>query len=128
LPNLADIFPDDAMTRARIGLQTEPDASPADALIQACASCHNDVLDQSLSRARFNIDVSRLDRAALDLAVERIELAPGAVGAMPPREARQLDKGTHARLVAYLKQDAPVPKDDSLARAAQLGMVGGSRP
>ena len=81
LPDLADIFPDDPLVRAQIGLQTEPDATPADALIQACGSCHNDVLDQTISRARFNIDLARLDRAAIERAIERIELPP-------PRAAR----------------------------------------
>ena len=78
LPDLSDIFPDDPRVRARIGLQTEPDATPAEPLIQACGSCHNDVLDQTISRARFNIDLARLDRAELDLAIERIELRPTA--------------------------------------------------
>jgi hypothetical protein len=48
LPDLSDIYPDDAALRARMGLQTEPDASAEDALIQACGACHNNVLDQSI--------------------------------------------------------------------------------
>jgi hypothetical protein len=126
LPDLADIFPDDPHVRAQIGLQTEPDASAADALIQACGSCHNDVLDQSLSRARFNIAVSRLDRAELALAVERIERAPTEPGAMPPSDARQLDPSARARLLDYLRQDpSSLQADSRLERAAQLGMAGG---
>jgi hypothetical protein len=122
LPDLADIFPDDPLTRARIGLQTEPNASPADALIQACGSCHNDVLDQTLTRARFNIAVSRLDRTALDLAIERIQLPRTAPGAMPPPEARQLDPESRERLIDYLTQDVPA-RDEVLERAAKLGMA-----
>jgi hypothetical protein len=127
LPDLADIFPDDPRLRAQIGLQTEPDATAEEALIQACGSCHNDVLDQSLSRARFNIAVSRLDRAELALAVERIERAPTAPGAMPPPEARQLAPAARARLLDYLRQDPKSLQADSrLERAAQLGMAGGA--
>jgi hypothetical protein len=122
LPDLADIFPDDPLTRARIGLQTEPNASPADALIQACGSCHNDVLDQTLTRARFNIAVSRLDRTALDLAIERIQLPRTAPGAMPPPEARQLDPESRERLIDYLRQAVPA-RDEVLERAAKLGMA-----
>jgi hypothetical protein len=44
----------------------------------------------SISRARFNIDVSRLDRAVLDLAIDRIQLPRDAPGAMPPPEAREI--------------------------------------
>lgn len=128
LPDLADIFPDDPMLRARIGLQTEPDATPQAALIQACGQCHNDVLDQSLSRARFNIDVSRLDASELDLAIERIRLDPDAPGAMPPRGFRQLDPGARERLLEYLRTDArSAAPDPLLVRAAELGMTGSTK-
>lgn len=126
LPDLADIFPDDPAVRARIGLTTEPGATPAEALIQACGPCHNDVLDQRLSRARFNIDLSRLDRRELALAIDRIERSRYEPGAMPPPHARQLEDDTRARLVAYLRARMEAPLvDPSLVRAAKLGMAGG---
>jgi hypothetical protein len=129
LPDLGDIFPDDPSLRARIGLQTEPFASPQQMLIQACGSCHNDVLDQSISRARFNIDVSRLDRAELDLAIERIERDRTAPGAMPPLEARELDPGARSFLIDYLRDETSrAQPDPSLVRAAELGMMGGAGP
>ena len=127
LPDLSDIFPDDPVLRARIGLEVEPDASAPEALIQACGSCHNDVLDQSLSRARFNVDLSRLDRAALDRAIARIELPPSAAGAMPPPEFRQLTAETRERVIAYLRQE-PTPADERLVQAAAMGMAGGPTP
>ena len=128
LPDLADIFPDDPLVRARIGLQTEPGATPAQALIQACGSCHNDVLDQTVSRANFNINLSRMSRAELDLALDRLRRAPDAVGVMPPPEGRQLDASALAALLSYLQaDDRPQDDDLMLARAAQLGMTGGAR-
>jgi hypothetical protein len=124
LPDLADIFPDDPALRARIGLQTEPDVAPSDALIQACGSCHNDVLDQSLSRARFNIDLSRLPREELELASERIELPASSPLVMPPAEARQLEPGARRKLLALLRDpDASAQPDAALQRAAALGMA-----
>ena len=127
LPDMADIFPDDPHVRARIGLQTEPDATPAEALIQACGSCHNDVLDQSISRARFNVDLSRLDRSELDIVIDRIELPRDATGAMPPPESRQLDPAARDRLLEYLRQDLTAADfDPQLKRAAELGMKGGA--
>lgn len=128
LPDLREIFPDDNALRARIGLETEQDASPAEALIQACGTCHNDVLDQTLTRARFNIDVSRLSADELQLAAERVERARDASGAMPPPEARQLHPDARARLLEFLRDSERTREPDPmLVRAAQLGMLGGAR-
>ncbi|MET0339506.1 MAG: hypothetical protein ABW252_00815 [Polyangiales bacterium] len=125
LPDFADVYPDDPQLRAELGFQVEPGATPAEALIQACGVCHNDVLDQSLSRARFNIALSRMTPAQRMAAVARLELAPGAHGVMPPRDARQLDEDARARLVAYLRQPERAQADDALLdRAAKLGMNG----
>jgi hypothetical protein len=125
LPDLADIFPDDAELRAEIGLQTRPTASPAELLVQACGSCHNDVLDQTISRARFNIDLRRMDRAELELAIERLNAPIGSQGRMPPAESRQLDPAAQQRLTAYLQQAVRAEADEAfLERAARLGMAG----
>lgn len=124
LPDLADIFPDDPQTRAEIGLQAEPGASPAQALVQACGTCHNDVLDQTISRARFNVAVSRLSRAELDTAVARLGLAPDVPGAMPPPGRRKLDTATRTALIDYLKSDDRSPDDvAALDHAARVGMA-----
>lgn len=128
LPDLSDIFPDDPETRAKIGLATEPDSAPADALIQACGSCHNDVLDQTISRARFNINLARLDRAELAVAIDRISRPRSAPGAMPPPESRQLDDASRANLLEYLRaHERDRSRDADLARAAELGMAGGAQ-
>jgi mono/diheme cytochrome c family protein len=126
LPDLSDVFPDDPALRARIGLQTAPDADAQDTLIQACGSCHNNVLDQSISRARFNIDLWKLDRAEIAQAIARIELGHGEPGVMPPPEARQLDAAARKKLLGYLRSDplAAAP-DERLQRAAEMGMAGG---
>ena len=125
LPDLADIFSDDSKLRAEIGLQTEPGATPAQMLVQACGSCHNDVLDQSLSRALFNIDLARMSRAELDLAIARLKAEPGA-GVMPPPGERQLDPGGRAQLIEYLERNVRSSDDDALlGRAARLGMING---
>lgn len=127
LPDLADIFPDGGHERARRGLSTEPDASAEDTLIQACASCHSDALDQTITRARFNIRVSSLDRERLDTAIERLRLPPTAAGAMPPPSARQLDPGARERLIDYLRAEpSALDADGVLDRAASLGMLGGA--
>jgi hypothetical protein len=124
-PDLSDIYPDDPGLRARMGLQTEPGASAQEALIQACGPCHNDVLDQRLSRARFNVDVSRLDAGELDRAIDRIQRERGAAGAMPPPEARQLGDDALQRVLDYLRGAARAgAPDPQLVHAAEMGMAG----
>lgn len=127
LPDLSDIFPDDPRERARRGLQVEPDATPEDALIQACGSCHNDVLDQSISRARFNIRVSELDRRELDRAIDRLERRASDRGAMPPPGTRELDQASRKRLIEYLRGDpAQLDPEGRLDHAARIGMMQGA--
>jgi hypothetical protein len=126
LPDFVDIFSDDPHLRAKLGLQTEPDASAEEALIQACGNCHNDVLDQTLSRARCNIDLWTLDRSEITRAIERIERAPHARGVVPPPEARQLDPRARERLLDFLRADPLSSAADSrLQQAAAMGMAGG---
>jgi hypothetical protein len=124
LPDLADIFPDDPQTRAEIGLETEPAATPAEALVQACAQCHNDVLDQSISRARFNVDLSRMSTDEIAVAVERLSLPRGAEGAMPPEGFRQVYEAKRTELVEYLRAGVRTSVDDELlGHAASVGMA-----
>ena len=126
LPDVGDIFPDDPSVRAQLGLQTEPGSSPEQTLIQACGSCHNDVLDQTISRARFNIDLWKLDRSEIALAIDRIERDHGAPGVMPPPEARQLDPEARLQLLDFLRRDPLASEPDSrLQHAAAMGMSGG---
>lgn len=126
LPDLADIFPDEPLTRAQIGLEVEPDASPTAALIQACAPCHNNALNPKISRAAFSIDLARMDKTEIQAAIERLELPPTAAGAMPPLRARALTPSGRARLLDYLRSETEI--DPRLAQAAESAMLGGSRP
>ncbi len=124
LPDLADIFSDDPSRRAELGLQVEPGATPAEALVQACGACHNDVLDQSISRARFTIAIGRLDDDARKRAIERIALPRTSPLAMPPDGMRQLDAEAREKLTKYLAADERSTEEDAfLERAAQLGMA-----
>jgi hypothetical protein len=124
LPDLADIFPDDPVLRAEIGLQTMPDATPAQALIQACGACHNDVLDQTLSRARFNIALGRSTPAQRERAIERLQLPRTDPRAMPPLGARAVAPDSLSALIAYLQGEQRTQEDDELLEhAARRGMA-----
>jgi hypothetical protein len=96
-----------------------------EALIQACGACHNDVLDQSVSRARFNIALATMDSAEIAQAITRLNLDRSAPLAMPPLGARELGSDERSRLLHYLS-DGQFPESDAalLARAAALGMAG----
>lgn len=124
LPDFSDIFPDDPQVRAEIGLQTEPAATPAQTLIQACGQCHNDVLDQTISRAKFNIALGRMSRAELDLAIARVKAQRDAPGVMPPPGRRIVAPSNLEALIEYLERDVRPAEDDAmLEHAAQRGMV-----
>jgi hypothetical protein len=103
LPDLSDVFPDDPQRQAEIGLAAEPDASAQDVLRQVCTECHNQTLDPTLSRARFDADLSRIDTAEIATALQRIELPEGDPARMPPSGARRLDSGARERLSLYLR-------------------------
>lgn len=57
---------------------TIPDGiKPNEALNLACAQCHNSKLDQSISRAKFNVDLNAMGQAknsAIDKAIQRLKL------------------------------------------------------
>jgi hypothetical protein len=125
LPDLGDIFPDDPQVRAEIGLQTEPDATPPEMLIQACGSCHNDVLDQDISRARFNVALGRMSRDEIAVAVARLKEPRDSILAMPPRGRRQIDAKGIEQLITYLEGESRSAEDDTLLdNAAKAGMAG----
>jgi hypothetical protein len=104
LPDLADVFPEDAGLLARMGFVTEPDLDGEGVLMQACAQCHNRRLDQTLSRARFDVDLEGLSRAAKDLAIARVSLALDDPAVMPPARFRRLGEQGRKRLIDLLER------------------------
>jgi hypothetical protein len=104
LPDLRDVFPDDEELRARMGLVTEPGLGGEQVLRQACGKCHNDRLDQSLSRARFNVDLEAMTDEARSRALTRIALPRDDPQAMPPPLARQLSDEGKRRLMKLLER------------------------
>lgn len=82
------------------------------------------MLDQTLSRARFNVALARMSRAELDLAIARIQLPASDPAVMPPAGMRQLHPESKRRLLAYLAQSARTAEEDAaLEAAARVGMA-----
>lgn len=57
---------------------------------QACGQCHNNRLNQNISRAKFTVDLSKLDTEEKLKALERINLPDDDVKKMPPTRFRTL--------------------------------------
>ncbi|MDD9946714.1 MAG: hypothetical protein OXU20_37050 [Myxococcales bacterium] len=104
LPDLGEVFPDDPELRARMGLVTEPGLSGKQVLQQACAQCHNDRLDQTISRARFSVDLSRMGREEKRRAIARVSLPTDDPAVMPPALFRRLSDEGRTRLIELLER------------------------
>jgi hypothetical protein len=107
LPDLRDVFPEDEERLAEMGVMTEPGLSGDAVLIEACAQCHNERLDQSLTRARFRADLQNMSRAEKDLAIVRMQLPRTDPLVMPPARLRLLSDEARERAIEVLLQDPP---------------------
>lgn len=104
LPDIRDVFPDDLQRLSEMGFTTTPGLTGQEVLVQACAQCHNGRLDQTLSRAGFQVELSKLTRAQKDTAIERLELPGTDLYAMPPRRLRFLSEQARERLIELLRE------------------------
>jgi mono/diheme cytochrome c family protein len=74
-------------------------------LVQVCQQCHNSQLDQTISRAVFNVEtLATLPPAVKAEAIRRINLPPDACAHMPPQRFRDLDAAEIALVQAVLSQ------------------------
>jgi hypothetical protein len=104
LPDIRDVYPDDPELLARMGFMTEPGLDGEGVLMQACAQCHNSRLDQHVSRARFNVDLSKISREQKERAIARLLLPPDHPAAMPPVRIRSLSEEARDRLIDLLQK------------------------
>jgi cytochrome c553 len=102
LPEINDVFPDDPKLLAELGMTTEPGSEGESVLLQACAQCHREPLDPTLSRARFRADLKGMTRNEKDLAIQRMRLDPNDPLAMPPVRARKLTEEARDRAIKAL--------------------------
>ena len=104
LPDIRDVLPDDQERLAKMGFATLPGATGEQVLLEACSMCHNERLDQSLSRARFRADLKGLSRAQKDRAIERLRLPATDLHAMPPARLRILTLEARQRAIEALQR------------------------
>src|SRR5262249_47302449 len=104
LPDIRDVYPDDPQLLAEMGFASEPGLGGAGLIVQACGQCHNDRLDQTVSRSRFNGNIERLPREERELAAARLMLPGDHEDLMPPARFRTLSDDAKAALIDYLMQ------------------------
>ncbi len=88
LPDIRDAFLDDKLFA--MGFRMKPNATAEEILMSACAQCHNSNLRQDISRANFNVDLSRTSAEKRLLAIERLKLPENDPKRMPPARFRDL--------------------------------------
>jgi hypothetical protein len=102
-PDIADVFLDSAEPemshRPAVGLDG------AGILKHMCQHCHNSRLDQSLSRANFNVeDLATLPLSEKQEAIRRLQLDPADIKKMPPRRFHTLSQAEIDLAIQALSQ------------------------
>jgi len=74
-------------------------------LVHMCSQCHNSRLDQTVSRARFNVmALDAMSREEKDLAIARLQLAEDHPARMPPPRFRSLSATEQALAIEELSR------------------------
>jgi hypothetical protein len=101
--DLRDVFDDKGL--ADMNFVPQPNLDGKGVMRQICQHCHNAKLDQTISRARF--DVTKLDtlsRAEKDVAIARLMMPADSPLVMPPRLFATLPDAARAAVIAELKK------------------------
>jgi hypothetical protein len=102
LPDIRDVLLDEALPE--MSLRPAAGLDGRGILVHMCQRCHNSTLDQSLSRARFNVQtLDSMSRAEKDQAIARISMGDD-VKKMPPSRFGQLSPTEIQSAVDVLKQ------------------------
>jgi uncharacterized membrane protein len=89
LPDVSDTLADTAL--ADLSIRPKPGLDGHGILEQMCQMCHNSRLDQTQSRALFNVEqLGAMSRAEKDLAIARLQLPASDRHAMPPVRFHEL--------------------------------------
>lgn len=97
-----DVFSDAA--RDALNQVPRQDRSAIDLLARYCGRCHNERLDQSVSRARFRWDgVAKLEAGYREAIIARLNLPDDHENKMPPARFSKLPPWAIERLTSYLR-------------------------
>ena len=107
LPDVRDMFSDDPQIRAELSLGAVPGASVTQLFTSMCMQCHNDGLDQNLTRARFSVTAllaGKLTAAEKSEAIARLLRGAEELQLMPPKRFRSLTTDERQMMIKYLEQ------------------------
>ena len=102
LTDIRAVLADDHLREMGFGVKPGLDANGI--LVNACTQCHNSKLNQTISRAKFNVDLTKMSREEKDVAIERLKLPHADPKRMPPERFRDLSEAEIQSLVTLLKQ------------------------
>jgi hypothetical protein len=89
LPDVSDTLVDAAL--ADMSIRPQPGLDGHGILVQMCQMCHNTRLDQTLSRARFNVEqLAQMSRGEKDIAIQRLGMPATNKHTMPPVRFHEL--------------------------------------
>jgi hypothetical protein len=101
MPDLRDVFRDDL--EDEMSHRPKPGLDGRGILVHMCSRCHNSRLDQTLSRANFNVDnLDNLPRAVKDKAIMRLQMPPADIRKMPPDRFSTLSQAEIDAAIAEL--------------------------
>lgn len=101
MPDPSDVLLGSALDE--MSFEPAPGLGGREILVQMCQHCHNSRLDQTISRARFDVEqLDSLDRAVKDEAIRRLELGSGDRRKMPPQRFHTLSDAQRQRAIDEL--------------------------
>lgn len=102
LPDLRDVLLDAALPD--MGLRPRPGADGPTILAQMCQRCHNPQLDQTISRASFDVTkLATMSRGEKDRAIARLTQPANSRELMPPARFGALSPSEIQRVVDFLR-------------------------
>jgi mono/diheme cytochrome c family protein len=90
LPDIRNTLPEAGLRD--MGLMVKAGLTGSQILMNACAQCHNSNLPQNISRAKFNVDLTKMSKEEKELAIARLSLPESDPRRMPPARFRTLTK------------------------------------
>lgn len=102
LIDIREIFPDDRTKLSEMGLAPKPGLKGQALLINACSQCHNSKLDQTIDRAKFNVNSKTFTAKQKQEAIDRLKQPKDALKLMPPRLFMSLTEDEIQELVTYI--------------------------
>lgn len=103
MPDIRRVFLDDALEamtfKPKLGI------SGREVLVQTCAQCHNPNLDQSITRAKFDVmNLDSMSREEKDLAIARLKMGSANRLRMPPVMMRSLPDDAREAAIKELEK------------------------